>query len=210
MKMRISVKVALTMAIAASLMFASIVSAAEGVTDKRVKDLPKGLYAIFETSMGTIICELFEKQAPKTVANFVGLAKGTKAWTDSRTGKSTKSPLYSGVIFHRIIPNFMAQTGDPLGSGRGGPGYTFADEFSPSLKFDRAGRLAMANRDPNTNGSQIFITHKPTSWLNNKHTIFGQVVAGQDIVDKMSTVKRDRRDKPLKDIVLKQVVIVKK
>jgi len=145
--------------------------------------LKPGLYAIFHTSKGTITCSLFEKEAPKTVANFVGLADGTKEWTDPKTGKKVKKRFYDGLIFHRVIPNFMIQGGDPEGTGRGGPGYKFEDEFNPSLKFDKPGKLAMANSGPHTNGSQFFITHVPTPWLDNKHTIFGQVIEGQDIVD---------------------------
>ena len=145
--------------------------------------LKPGLYAIFHTNKGTITCSLFEKEAPKTVANFVGLADGTKEWTDPKTGKKVKKRFYDGLIFHRVIPNFMIQGGDPEGTGRGGPGYKFEDEFNPSLKFDKPGKLAMANSGPHTNGSQFFITHVPTPWLDNKHTIFGQVIEGQDIVD---------------------------
>lgn len=158
--------------------------------------LKPGLYAIFHTSKGTITCSLFEKEAPKTVANFVGLADGTKEWTDPKTGKKVKKRFYDGLIFHRVIPNFMIQGGDPEGTGRGGPGYKFEDEFNPSLKFDKPGKLAMANSGPHTNGSQFFITHVPTPWLDNKHTIFGQVVEGQDIVDNIE-----------KDVVLEKLEI---
>lgn len=166
-----------------------------------------GLYAIFETSMGDITTVLFEKEAPKTVANFVGLAVGTKEWKDPDTGKMVKKPLYNGTIFHRVIPDFMIQGGDPRGNGTGGPGYTFEDEFHPKLRHDSPGRLSMANRGPNTNGSQFFITEVPTPWLDNRHTIFGQVIDGMDVVRKMVRVKRNRMDKPLKDVVLKRVVI---
>ena len=169
--------------------------------------LQPGLYAIFHTSMGTITCSLFEKEAPKTVANLIGLAEGTKEWTDPKTGKKVKKRFYDGLIFHRVIPNFMIQGGDPEGTGRGGPGYRFEDEFNPNLKFDKPGRLAMANAGPNTNGSQFFITHVPTPWLDNKHTIFGQVIEGQDVVDNMGKVKRARGDKPLEDIVLEKLEI---
>ena len=158
--------------------------------------LKPGLYAIFHTSKGTITCSLFEKEAPKTVANFVGLADGTKEWTDPKTGKKVKKRFYDGLIFHRVIPNFMIQGGDPEGTGRGGPGYKFEDEFHPDLKFDKPGKLAMANSGPNTNGSQFFITHVPTPWLDNKHTIFGQVIEGQDIVDTIG-----------KDVVLEKLEI---
>ena len=144
-----------------------------------------GLYAVFHTSKGKIVCVLFEKEAPKTVANFTGLAEGTKEWTDPKTRTKVKKRFYDGLIFHRVIPNFMIQGGDPLGTGTGGPGYKFEDEFSANLKFDKPGRLAMANAGPNTNGSQFFITHVPTPHLNNAHTIFGEVKgsADQAVVD---------------------------
>ncbi len=143
-----------------------------------------GTYALFETSEGTIVCRLFEKEAPKTVANFVELAEGQREWTHPTTRKKTKDPLYHGTIFHRVIPNFMIQGGDPMGTGFGGPGYQFEDETKGSPhRFDKAGKLAMANSGPNTNGSQFFITHVPTPWLDRKHSVFGQVIEGQDVVD---------------------------
>ncbi len=148
-----------------------------------------GVYATFHTSMGQIVCELYEKQTPKTVANFIGLATGTKGWTHPVTKAKKKTPLYSGTIFHRVIPKFMIQGGDPAGNGTGGPGYKFADEIVPVLKFERAGRLAMANSGPDTNGSQFFITEIPTPHLNGKHTIFGQVVSGQSLVKKIARTK---------------------
>jgi len=165
------------------------------------------MHAIFETSMGEITIELFDKEAPKTVANFVGLAEGTKEWKDDKSGKMVKKPLYNGTIFHRVIPNFMIQGGDPAGNGTGGPGFNFADEFSMKLRHDVPGRLSMANRGPNTNGSQFFITDAPTPWLDGKHAIFGQVVEGMDVVKKIINVERNRGDKPLKDVVLKKVSI---
>jgi len=171
--------------------------------------LKPGLYATFHTSKGNITCILFEKEAPKTVSNFVGLANGTKEWTEPKTAKKVKKRFYDGLIFHRVIPNFMIQGGDPEGTGRGGPGYKFEDEFHPDLKFDKPGRLAMANAGPNTNGSQFFITHVPTTWLNNKHTIFGQVIDGQDAVDNIGKVKKDRRNKPLEDVIIKKLEIKK-
>ncbi len=179
----------------------------EGAAEQ--KKLPPGLYAVMETTQGTITLELFEKEAPKTVENFVGLAEGTKEWTDPKTKQKVKRPLYDGVIFHRVIPGFMIQGGDPLGNGTGGPGYQFEDEFSPNLKFDRPGRLAMANAGRNTNGSQFFITEGPTDWLNNRHTIFGQVIEGQDVVKKIVSVPRDERDRPKTDVVIKKVQIIR-
>jgi peptidyl-prolyl cis-trans isomerase A (cyclophilin A) len=149
-----------------------------------------GLYAIFNTTQGTMVVKLFEKEAPITVRNFVGLARGTKPWKDPKTGQMVlKRSLYNGTIFHRVIPNFMIQGGDPLGTGMGDPGFTIADEFLPDLKFDVPGRLAMANVGrPHTGGSQFFITEVPTPHLDGKHTIFGQVVEGQDIVTKIASV----------------------
>ncbi len=158
---------------------------------------PKEPTAIFETTAGNITCTLFPEQAPLTVANFIGLATGTKAWKDPKTGKMmTGVPLYNGTIFHRVIPNFMIQGGDPMGNGSGDPGYSFKDEFSPSLTFDQPGRLAMANSGPNTNGSQFFITEVPTPHLNGHHTIFGQC-QDLDVVKKIARVATDpRTDRP--------------
>jgi peptidyl-prolyl cis-trans isomerase A (cyclophilin A) len=168
----------------------------------------KGTYAVFKTSLGEIVCKLFPDRAPETVANLIGLAEGTKEYV-GRDGKKTKGKFYDGTIFHRVIPNFMIQGGDPSGTGRGGPGYKFKDEFDPRLTFDKPGKLAMANAGRNTNGSQFFITHVPTPFLNKKHTIFGEVVQGQDIVVKIGGVKMDRRDKPLEDVVLEHLGIVR-
>jgi peptidyl-prolyl cis-trans isomerase A (cyclophilin A) len=158
---------------------------------------PKEPTAVFETTAGNITCTLFPAQAPLTVANFIGLATGTKDWKDPKTGKMVKGvPLYNGTIFHRVIPNFMIQGGDPIGNGSGDPGYSFKDEFSPSLKFDQPGRLAMANSGPNTNGSQFFITDVPTPHLNGHHTIFGQC-QDLDVVKKIARVAADpRTDRP--------------
>jgi peptidyl-prolyl cis-trans isomerase A (cyclophilin A) len=167
-----------------------------------------GTYAVFETSEGTIVCRLFEKEAPKTVANFVELSEGKREWTHPTTRKKSTSPLYDGTIFHRVIPGFMIQGGDPQGTGMGGPGYQFEDETKNSPhKFDKAGKLAMANAGPNTNGSQFFITVANTDWLTGKHTIFGEVVEGYDVVEKIAKVARNRQDRPNKDVVVNSVKI---
>ena len=167
------------------------------------------LYATLKTSMGDIVIQLFDDKAPKTVANFVGLASGTKEWTDSKIGEKVKRPLYNGTIFHRVIPGFMIQGGDPLGNGTGGPGYRFEDEFHPDLRYTKGGILSMANAGPNTNGSQFFITLAPTLHLDNRHSVFGEVVKGQEIVIAIGNVSRDPRDRPIKDVVLKEIVITR-
>jgi len=154
-----------------------------------MSNIPQGtgdLYAVFHTSRGNLVVKLFEKDAPKTVANFVGLATGKQEWTDPRSNQKSKAKLYDGTVFHRVIPQFMIQGGDPLGTGTGGPGYRFEDEFQSGRKFDRPGLLAMANSGANTNGSQFFITEVPTPHLNNRHTIFGEVVKGQDLVPQIA------------------------
>ncbi|MBV9035430.1 MAG: peptidylprolyl isomerase [Acidobacteriaceae bacterium] len=155
-----------------------------------------GLYAVVYTSMGNIVCRLFEKEAPKTVANFRGLATGTKAWTDPKTGRLKHTPLYSGTTFHRVIPGFMIQGGDPAGDGTGSPGYKFDNEIAPNLQFDRPGLLAMANSGPNTNGCQFFITVAPAEHLNGNYSIFGEVVSGQEVADAISKVSRNAEDRP--------------
>lgn len=169
--------------------------------------MAEALYATMKTSMGEIVIRLFEDKAPKTVANFVELATGTKAWSDPKSGQQVKRPLYNGTIFHRVIPNFMIQGGDPLGIGSGGPGYRFPDEFHPELRHDKPGILSMANAGPNSNGSQFFIIHQATPWLDGKHSVFGEVVKGQEAVGAIGNAPRDARDKPLTDIVLAEVVI---
>jgi peptidyl-prolyl cis-trans isomerase A (cyclophilin A) len=166
-----------------------------------------GTYAILETSQGSIVCRLFEKEAPNTVANFIGLAEGTKEFTEPRTGQKTKRPFFDGLTFHRVIPDFMIQGGCPLGNGTGGPGYRFADEFHASLRHDRPGKLSMANSGPNTNGSQFFVTVAPTPWLDNRHAIFGEIVEGQDVANKISKVPRDASDRPRTPVVLQHVRI---
>ena len=167
------------------------------------------VYATLKTSMGDIVIELFEDKAPKTVANFIELATGAKEWTDPKTREKVKRPLYNGTVFHRVIPGFMIQGGDPLGSGTGGPGYRFEDEFRPDLKHSKSGILSMANAGPNTNGSQFFITLKATPWLDGRHSVFGEVVKGQNVVDAIGNAPRDFRDRPVKDIVLQEVVITR-
>jgi len=167
-----------------------------------------GKYATFETTEGTIVCRLFDKEAPKTVSNFVDLAEGKREWKHPSTGKKSNDRLYDGTIFHRVIPKFMVQGGDPQGTGTGGPGYQFEDETKGSPhRFDKPGKLAMANAGPNTNGSQFFITVVATDWLTGKHTIFGEVVEGQNVVDQITQVPRGRNDRPNKDVVLKKVTI---
>jgi peptidyl-prolyl cis-trans isomerase A (cyclophilin A) len=165
------------------------------------------LTATLRTNQGTIVIRLFPDHAPKTVRNFVELAEGGREWTDPGTGQATTQKLYDGTIFHRVIPDFMIQGGDPLGSGRGGPGYKFADEIHPDLRFDRPYLLAMANAGPGTNGSQFFITVAPTPWLNGKHTIFGEVVQGADVVDLISRVKTGAQDRPVEDVTVDSVTI---
>jgi peptidyl-prolyl cis-trans isomerase A (cyclophilin A) len=171
---------------------------------------PNGPRVVMDTSMGRITCQFFEKEAPKTVANFIALAQGTKDWTDPQNQKKMHNkPLYDGTIFHRVIPEFMIQGGDPTGTGTGDPGYTFEDEFNPDLNFDVPGRLAMANSGPNTNGSQFFITEVPTEHLNQKHTIFGQCDEPSiGLVKAIARVERDPNDKPVTPVVLQKVTIV--
>ncbi len=171
------------------------------------KDLDNGLYATFKTNKGDIVCKLFEDQVPKTVENFVGLATGAKEYFDSKTGEQKRGNFYDGLIFHRVIANFMVQGGCPLGKGIGGPGYKFKDEFSPDLKHNEPGILSMANSGPNTNGSQFFLTVVPTPWLDNRHSIFGKVVEGLDVLMAISKVPTDSRDKPLEAILIKTLEI---
>ena len=171
--------------------------------EKNVKEM----FANMETSMGNIKIKLFHKRAPKTVANFVGLAEGTKEYIDPKTGDKATGNFYDGIIFHRVIPDFMIQGGDPLGKGTGGPGYKVEDEFHPELKHNKAGILSMANSGPDTNGSQFFITDAPTPHLDNRHSVFGEVVDGMDVVHKIAQAKKDSMDKPKEDIVIKHVKI---
>ena len=167
------------------------------------------LQAVLPSTKGDIRITLFPDQAPKTVANFTGLADGSKEWTDPKSGRKSSESLYSGTVFHRVIENFMIQGGDPLGTGTGGPGYQFADEFHPDLQFDRPYLLAMANAGPGTNGSQFFLTTAATGWLNRKHTIFGEVADDESrkVVDAIGTVATGARDRPVEDVVITSVDI---
>ena len=167
-------------------------------------------YAQFVTNEGNFTVRLFDEQAPRTVENFVGLAEGTREWSDPRTNQKVHKPYYNGTIFHRIIDGFMIQGGDPLGQGIGGPGYNFADEFHPKLRHNKAGILSMANSGPNTNGGQFFITLVPTPWLDNKHSVFGEVVEGMDVVTKIgSTATSKPGDRPLRPITVESVRIAR-
>lgn len=183
---------------------------AEGKAKDKGKAKGKPMFATIETSMGTFKVKLFADEVPKTVENFVGLAEGTKEWTDPKTNKKEKKPLYNGTVFHRVIKKFMIQGGDPLGTGTGGPGYKFADEFHAKLRHSKPGILSMANAGPGTNGSQFFVTVVPTPWLDDKHSVFGEVVEGMDIVNKISEAKTQPGDKPVEPIILKSVKIERK
>ena len=169
--------------------------------------MESGTYAQFDTSEGTFMIRLFDKQAPNTVANFVGLAEGTREWKDPQTGQPKTGPFYDGVTFHRVIDGFMIQGGDRLGTGTGGPGYKFADEFHPALRHSKAGILSMANSGANTNGSQFFITLGPTPHLDNRHSVFGEVVEGMDIVTRIGSVPTGRQDRPVKPVVINKIAI---
>ena len=166
-----------------------------------------GLYAQFVTSEGNFTVHLFDQEAPKTVENFVGLAEGTKEWMDPRTNKKVTHPYYDGVIVHRVIKGFMIQSGDPLGQGIGGPGYTFKDEFHPTLRHNKAGILSMANRGPNTNGGQFFITLGPTPHLDDRHSVFGEVEDGMEVVRTIGSTRTAAQDRPVKDIVIRTITI---
>jgi peptidyl-prolyl cis-trans isomerase A (cyclophilin A) len=166
------------------------------------------LLAHFTTSEGTFTARLFDAEVPKTVANFAGLAEGSIEWTDPRTGRKVKQPYYNGTVFHRVIADFMIQGGDPLGQGTGGPGFTFADEFSPKLRHGKPGMLSMANRGPNTNGGHFFITLVPTPWLDNKHSVFGEIVDGMEVVEKIGRTPTSKpADRPLTPITIQSVTI---
>jgi len=169
------------------------------------------LYAHFTTSEGNFTARLFDAETPNTVANFTGLADGSKEWTDPRSGQRVKQPYFNGTVFHRVIADFMIQGGDPLGQGTGGPGYNFADEFHPTLRHSKAGILSMANRGPNTNGGQFFITLVPTPWLDGKHSVFGEIVEGMDVVKKIGGTPTSKPgDRPVKPITIETVTIERK
>jgi peptidyl-prolyl cis-trans isomerase A (cyclophilin A) len=184
----------------------------EAESSKEGAIVAEELFATLKTNHGDIEIKLFPHHAPKTVQNFVGLAEGSREWTDPKTGKPSTARLYDGTIFHRVISGFMIQGGDPLGNGTGGPGYSFADEFHPELSFDRPYLLAMANAGPGTNGSQFFITVAPTTWLNRRHTIFGEVSteAGKKVVDEIVSAKTGHNDRPLNDVVIESVEITRR
>ena len=170
--------------------------------------LGSGVYAIFDTNHGNFTIKLFEDEAPNTVANFIDLATGAREWEHPGTREVfTNTPYYDGLIFHRVIEGFMLQGGDPSGTGMGGPGYQFADEFSPNLGHDKAGILSMANAGPNTNGSQFFITLGPTPHLNGRHSVFGEVVEGMDVVMEIGSVPTGARDRPVADVTMEKVTI---
>jgi peptidyl-prolyl cis-trans isomerase A (cyclophilin A) len=177
------------------------------VVENLLKGEKEGVYAVFFTNMGEILIRLFESKTPKTVANFIELAEGTKSYKDPKNGKKVQRKFYDGTTFHRVIKDFMIQGGDPTGTGTGGPGYRFNDEFHVDLRHDKPGILSMANAGPNTNGGQFFITTVPTPWLDNKHSIFGEVAKGLDVVKKIESTETGARNKPLKDVVLETVVI---
>ncbi len=172
--------------------------------------LPAGVYAEFKTSMGSFIIKLFTDKVPNTCDNFIGLAEGTKEWYNSASRSKIKKPFYDGLVFHRVIKNFMIQGGCPLGTGTGDPGYRFKDEFHPTLKHSKPGILSMANAGPNTNGSQFFITVVPTPHLDNRHAVFGEVVKGMDIVFTIAETKTDMRDKPVVPVKIDKVSIIRK
>ena len=167
------------------------------------------VHAEFATTEGSFTVRLFDQEVPNTVANFVGLAEGTKEWTDPKTHEKVTKPFYDGIIFHRVIEGFMIQGGDPLGQGIGGPGYKFADEFHPSLRHSKAGILSMANAGPNSNGSQFFITLAPTPHLDNRHSVFGEVTEGMDVIRRIGTTPTGRQDRPVKDVVINAVTITR-
>ncbi len=192
----------------AASMFAQSSKPVPQATEEQAKGRKNGLYAVVNTSMGAITVQLYEKESPETVRSFVALAMGAKPWRDPKSGQTRQTPLYDGTIFHRVIPGFMIQGGDPLGTGTGDGGFTLPDEWNrSSLEFNVPGRLAMANAGPRTTSTQFFITEAPTTHLNNQHTIFGQVVDGQSLVAKIARVPRDGNDRPRTPVVLQNIQV---
>lgn len=199
-------KILTIIVVTAFLVSCSTVKLPNSMSKEEYKNLADGLYAVMETSKGDMTIELYEEDAPLTVANFVGLAEGTL----ENKAKPLGTPYYDGIVFHRVIKDFMIQGGDPDGIGTGGPGYSFEDEFFSDKKHDKKGVLSMANAGPNTNGSQFFITEVPTPWLDGRHTIFGQVVKGLEVIDSIVTVEKGAQDRPIEDITINHVSIIKK
>ncbi len=199
-------KIISILTVAAIVTSCSTVKIPNSMSKEEYSSLKDGLYAQMETNKGNLTIELFEKEAPLTVANFVGLAEGSK----ENKAKPLGTPYYDGIVFHRVIKDFMIQGGDPDGKGTGGPGYDFADEFFSDRKHDKKGILSMANAGPGTNGSQFFITEVPTPWLDGKHTIFGQVIDGLDVIDTIANVKKGAQDRPIEDVIINHVYIIKK
>jgi peptidyl-prolyl cis-trans isomerase A (cyclophilin A) len=196
----------LTLLSGAALLAQTAAPAKPAATEAAKPERAPGLYVTIVTTQGTIVGKLFEKESPITVRNFTGLARGTKEWKDPKTGQMVKKPLYNGLTFHRVIPGFMIQGGDPLGNGTGGTA-VIPDEFNPALTFDKPGMFAMANAGPGTGSCQFFITVAPTTYLNGKHTIFGEVVEGMDIVNKIAGVPRDANDKPRTPVRMTKVTV---
>ncbi len=194
------------LAVAATLTAAGSVHASDPIEEQTRAD---GIYAILQTDLGDIVCWLAWREAPLTVANFVGLAEGTRSFLDPKTGELVKRPFYDGLLFHRVVQGFMIQTGDPTGRGDGGPGYRFRDEFSPDLKHDRPGILSMANTGPATNGSQFFITEKAAPWLDGKNSVFGRVLSGMDVVEAIASVSTEK-ERPVQEIHLRRVRIIRR
>ena len=199
------------MVIAAMLLAATAYSQApkkeKGESPKMLNGLPAGTYADFQTNQGEFVIHLFTEKAPLTTANFIGLAEGTKPFINPETNKEEKRPFYDGLIFHRVIDGFMLQGGDPTGTGMGGPGFRFKDEFNKDLRHNKPGILSMANSGPNTNGSQFFITVAPTPHLDDRHSVFGEVVRGMETINKIAKVPKGAQDRPLKDVVMEKVRI---
>ena len=197
----------LTLLSGAALLAQTVAPAKPAATTEAAKpERAPGLYVTIVTTQGTIVGKLFEKESPITVKNFTGLARGTKEWKDPKTGQMMKKPLYNGLTFHRVIPGFMIQGGDPLGNGTGGTA-VIPDEFNPALTFEKPGMFAMANAGPGTGSCQFFITVAPTTYLNGKHTIFGEVVEGMDVVNKITAVPRDASDKPRTPVRMTKVTV---